>query len=372
MFLPSKITKYFLVEFIKIFLLILFSIFILIFIVDFLEFLPKIEKYLIPSFTAIKIILFRIPNMIEEFLEFIVLLSVVLTMTKISSKNELTIIYTSGYSNWKILKVYSIFMFLMGIFILSCINILSTNLKKQSILLENKYVKNEKKYFVKSKNGLWLKINDTSKINNEIIIRAEKVYLDDLIFKDCILEFLDNGNFQKRYNTKTIMFTEGFLNLKDTYIFTENKKIEFIPEIKIPINISQNFIKQQIQNKYEDLNLISLFSLNKLIKEFKASDLDTYKFIVKKNILIITPFIYILMVFFGILFSDNYQRNAKNIVNIFKTVVCGICIFVVQNTLFELALASKINVFFATWGFLILLFIVVYFFLIKKIELQNC
>ncbi len=372
MFLPNKITKYFLIEFIKIFLLILFSISILVFIVDFLEFLPKIEKYSIPSFMAIKIILFRIPNMIEEFLEFIILLSIVFTMTKIASKNELTIIYASGYSNWKILRAYSIFIFLIGIFTICCLNAISINLKKQSIILENKYTKNEKKYFVESNSGLWLKKIDSNNKNNEIIIRAKKVYLDDLIFKDCILEFLDNGNFQKRYNTETIKITDDFWILENVYVFIENEKIKFKPEIKIPVNISQNFIKQQIQNKYENLDLIPLFSLNKLIKEFKISGLDIRKFIVKKNILILTPFIYVLMVFFGVLFSNNYQRNTKNIVNIFKTIICGICIFVVQNTLFELALANKINVFFATWGFLVILFFIVYFFLIKKIELQNC
>ena len=349
MFLPNKINRYFLTEFIKIFLIILFSIFILVFIVDFLEFLPRIEKYLIPSFMAIKIILFRIPNMIEDFLEFIILLSIVFTMTKIASKSELTIIYASGYSNWRILKIYSIFMFLIGIFILSCVNVVSINLKRQSIMIENKYTKNEKKYFVESKNGLWFKIIDSNNIDNEIIIRAEKVYLYDLIFKDCIMELLDNGNFKKRYNAETMKFIDGFWNLRNVYIFTENKKIEFESEIKIPTNVSQNFIRQQIQNKYENLDLISLFSLDRFIKEFKISGLDFHKFLVKKNILILKPFIYILMVFFGILFSDNTQRNTKNIANIFKTVVCGICIFVVQNTLFELALANKINVFFATW-----------------------
>lgn len=372
MFLPSKISKYFLIEFIKIFLLILFSISILVFIVDFLEFLPKIDKYAIPSFIAIKIILYRIPNMIEEFLEFMILLSVVFTMTKIASKSELTVIYSSGYSSWKILKIYSIFIFFLGIFNICCMDLVSTNLVKQSTILENKYTKNEKKYFVRSRNGLWLKQINPDNKKDEIIIRAEKVYLEDLVFKDCILEFLDSGNFKKRYNVGSIKLENGFWNLRNIYIFAEDKKLDFQEELKIPTNISQDFMKQQIQNRYENLDLIPLFSLNKLIKEFKISGLDTNKFIVKKHILILTPFIYVLMIFFGLLFSDNNQRNTKNIVNIFKALICGICIFVIQNTLFELALANKINVFFATWGFVILLFITSCFFLIKKIELQNC
>ena len=88
----NKITKYFLVEFIKIFILILFSIAILIFIVDFLEFLPKMEKNSIPSLTAIKIVFFAIPSMLEEFFQFIILVAIVFTMAKIASKNELTVV----------------------------------------------------------------------------------------------------------------------------------------------------------------------------------------------------------------------------------------------------------------------------------------
>lgn len=320
---------------------------------------------------AIKIVLFRIPSMMEEFFQFMVLIAMTFTMAKIASKSELTIIYSSGYSMWKVLRNYSIFIFLFGLFSICCLNLLFTNLKKESIFLENKYTKHENKYFVEYKNGLWFKQIDINNKDVEIIIRADRAYLNDLSFDNCILLFTKSGNFEKRYEAESMKLINGMWVLKNINIYSEDKEKNFEEELRIPTNISQDFMRQQIQNKYEDIELIPLFSLNKLIKEFKISGLDTYRFVARKNILTLTPFIYILMIMLGVLFSNNHQRNTKNILNIFEAIVCGICIFVVQNILFELAMAGKINLFIATWGFLIFGYFTVIVLLLKKIELQN-
>lgn len=368
----DKITNYLLKEFMKIFLLILVSIFILVFIIDFLEFLPKTETYSIPPFEAIKIVLFRIPVMIENFLQFIILISTVLTLTKISSKSELTVMYSSGISTWKIIKIYSIYVFFIGLLVIFFLNLLFAKLNKISTLTENKYTKYENKYFIENSNGLWFKQPNIKKNTGEVLIRANKVYLEDLIFKNCILIFMENDGFKKRYNVETMYLKNGYWLLDSVYIFKKDKIMNFKKELKLPTQLSKKFVKQQIQNKYEDLDLIPFFSLNKLIKEFKDSGLDIYKFVVKKYILMLTPFMYVLMVFIGILFSNNYQRDNKSVLNIFKTIVFGICIFVIQNTLFELASANKINLLLSTWGFFIFMLMIIYCLLIKKIELQNC
>jgi lipopolysaccharide export system permease protein len=365
---PNIITKYLAKEFLKIFFLVILSVFILIFIVDFLEFSSNIQRYSIPPIDSIKIILYRVPLMLETFLQFIILLSINFTLTKMSTKSELTILYASGYSTWKILKIYSIIVFGIGSFVVLFSNLLSSNLYRQSKVIENTYTKNRNEYFIELNNGLWFKQIDEK--NNNIIIRAGKVYLDNLTFEDIIIIFNDKDKFEKRYNVEKMVLTDGFWILYNVNIVKKNEKIVFEKKNILPTQLSKKFVRQQIQNRYEDVNLIPFFSLNKLIKEFKSIGLDSHRFIIKKHSFILTPFMYTLMIMVGILFSDNNQRSSKYSYNTLCTVIIGICVFIVQNILFDLASVDKINIIFSTWGNFLFISIIICTLLIKKIELK--
>lgn len=368
-FFAKRINIYLLKEFIKIFLLMLFSIFLLVFIIDFLEFSQNIHKYSIPPIDAIKIVLYRVPSMIESFLQFIILLSIVFTITKISIKSELTILYTNGFSSWKILKLYSVFIFIFGLVVIFFLNFLFSNLLKQSSIIENSYTKKENRYFVESKNGIWFKQNYDS---DEILIRASKVYVNELIFKDVIFLFFDkDDNYIKRYDVDEVSLSDDYFILKNIHIYEKNKKIKYEKTMLLETNISRNFMKKLIQNKYENVDLIPLFLLPSLIRDFSNLGFDVHKFIVREHNLLLTPFLYVLMVFVAVLFSNNNSRNT-NYFNVFFITICyGVVFFILQNILFELGSSNKINFFISTWGFLLFSFLIIFMFLIKKIELQN-
>lgn len=368
-FTTKKITFYLIKEFIKIFLLIIFSISILIFIIDFMEFFPQIQKFSIQPLDAIKIIAFKIPGMIESFLQFVILLTVIFTMTKISSKSELTILYINNYSPWKILKIYSVFVFITGIIVILFLNFFFSNLTKQSKMIENKYSQQEDKYFIESNNGIWFKQIDTN-TKAEFIVKAERVYINELSFKNVIIVIYDkNGLYKKRYNVDNMVLIDNYFILNNVNIFTKNNKIEYKDRILLNTDISKNFMRRQIQNKYEDIDLIPFYSLHKLINEFEKLGFNTHKFIVKQHSFLLTPFLYILMVLVGILFSNNNQRSTNYFITIFKTICCGIIIFIIQNILFELGAVNKINFLLSTWGVLLILYMIIYSLLIKKIEL---
>ena len=364
-YFPIKtVSLYLIKEFLKIFALIIFSISILVFIVDFMEFFPNIQKFSIPPVDAIKIVVFRIPNMLESFLQFLILLTTIFTVIKIASRSELTVLYVNGFSTWKILKIYSYLVFVIGLVVIFFLNFLFSVLAKQSKLMENRYSRKENEYFIESNSGIWFRQIDPE-TNVEFIVRAKKVYVNELRF------LVDsNGEYKQRYNVNTMILSKDYFILKGVAIFDKNKQVDFKNEILLKTNVSQDFMKKQIQNKYEDVNLIPLYSLNKLIKEFKNLGFDTHKFMVKKHNLLITPFSYVLMVCIGILFSNNNQRTSKYSLMIFKTICAGIIVFIIQNTLFELGAVNKINFLLSTWGVLIFLFLTIYTLLIKKIELS--
>lgn len=365
----KKVDLYLIKEFVKIFSLMLCSIFILVFIVDFMEFFPKIQKFSIEPLDALKIVIFRIPNIMENFLQFIVLLSTTFTLLKMSSQNELTILYINNYSPWKLIKTYSIFIFFVGLCVIFILNFFFSNLMKESKLIENKYIIKDDKYFIESKYGIWFKQLEPNS-NLEYIIRAEKVYPEKLEFKNVMIIISDNDVYKKKYNVQNMYLIKDLFVLNNIDIIEQNKTVSFKDKMLIKTNISNDFIIKQIQNKYEDVDLLPLYSLNKMIKEFNNLGFDTHKFIIKKHSIFLVPFMYVLMIHIGVLFSNNNQRNSKHFINVFKTICCGIIIYVLQNFLLELGSANKMNFILSTWGSFLFLYLFISMLLIKKIELK--
>ena len=204
-YFPIKtVSLYLIKEFLKIFALIIFSISILVFIVDFMEFFPNIQKFSIPPVDAIKIVVFRIPNMLESFLQFLILLTTIFTVIKIASRSELTVLYVNGFSTWKILKIYSYLVFVIGLVVIFFLNFLFSVLAKQSKLMENRYSRKENEYFIESNSGIWFRQIDPE-TNVEFIVRAKKVYVNEV---NTLPGFTKYSMFPSLWADEGVEFTE--------------------------------------------------------------------------------------------------------------------------------------------------------------------
>ena len=84
MFKSSKISKYIIFEYLKIFIVIYLVITNLIAIVNFLEFSRKTTNIPISFLIKLKIVFFEIPKILEEFIIFIVVISSSICLKKIS------------------------------------------------------------------------------------------------------------------------------------------------------------------------------------------------------------------------------------------------------------------------------------------------
>jgi LPS export ABC transporter permease LptG len=378
--IPGRISIHIVSEFVKMFIAVLMTVFAIMFIADFLEFSPKIQFHSISPKNTVKIILFRVPAMIEPIVQFIVLLSTVFTIAKFLSKNELIIFYSSGISDWKILRLFSVTAFTIGVLFSTLYSRISTSLLKRSDILERKCKgRIDDRYFIEPKNGIWLKQlgpvagknTGNSEKNYSIVIRASGVFPDDLVFTDVMLIMFNDDGFLRRIDADRMQMDDGTLILQDTHRMEKGEIIPPQEEIVIFTSAQKNFTRRQIQDRYEDLKFMDSLSLGKLIKEIKSYGLSAHKFEVKRNNFILLPFIYTLMAFIGLLVSGNNPRDTKYIVRILLSVMIGIIFFLFQNTIVELSLAGKIDHMSSTWGFLLFMFLIAHMKLIDKIELQR-
>lgn len=370
----KKIDIYITKEFIKIFAYITLCISILVFLIDYMEFSSKIQKYNIPWFEALKIVLYKLPSLLESIFQFIILLASIFTLTKLSITSELVAINANKYSLWKILRGQIVFVLLFGIFSIAFLNPFFSKLDKISNLIKNKYTEKENNYYITSKKGIWLKqsYSESGIENGEVIIKAERVYLDSLLFKDVVLLFTDsNGFFFKRINAENMIFKDTDWIIYNAVILEKNKDLVIFDNLNIESKLTRDFIKQKIKNEYESISSASFWNLGELIKNFEESGLDATKFIIKKHTLILTPFVYLIMVLIAGIFSISNSRKSAYALNIGKTIIIGFLIFTVQNILFELGSSGFLSINISTWFPFTFIFLLTVIFLMKKIELCN-
>ena len=78
------------------------------------------------------------------------------------------------------------------------------------------------------------------------------------------------------------MYNNKFV-LKNVYITKKDKNLEFLNIFKIDTKLTEKFLKQKIQNEYQNIDTIPFRELNGMIKNFKESGLDSKKFVIKKG-----------------------------------------------------------------------------------------
>ena len=112
------------------------------------------------------------PSIIFEILPFIFLLSTQLFYINLIDKNELEIFKYSGVNNIMIVKIISLYSFILGVIFVIIFYNVSSVLKKSYLTIKNKYTDDSKYLAVINENGLWIKDKMNTNIN---IINANKV-----------------------------------------------------------------------------------------------------------------------------------------------------------------------------------------------------
>jgi lipopolysaccharide export LptBFGC system permease protein LptF len=341
-----------------------------VFLVDYVEFISKDRNKLIPFLMGVKIIVYRAPYIVESFSQFIILLSSAIVIEKLSLKNELTILYINGFSLWRIITLFSIVSILISCFNIFIAAPIFINASKTSKKIELLHRTKENVEFIDSNNGIWFE-QLNPKTNEKMILRASRVYIEDMIFKDNILLILDgDGNFIKRLNIDELKLFDGFWFGKNAFTMERSKPIIFLEQITLNTNLKKDFILQRLRNRYENINYMNIYQLIKFNKAFGEYKLEHKKFSAKINAIFASPFVFVLMCFISAIFTSNSVRKNTTVIEMFSVVAVGIAFFIIQNTICEIVLAGKISIFYI-WRMLLLFFTAFGRLLIKKINLKN-
>ena len=264
------------------------------------EFFREIEI----NFTYIIFLSFlNTPSIIFEILPFIFLISTQIFFITLINKNELEIFKYSGLDNYKIIKVISVYSFVLGLIFVIIFYNLSSILKNSYLVIKNKYVDDGKYLAIITENGLWIK----DEINNQInIINASKVENEFLI--NVVISKFDN-NFEMIEVVQSEKVDVSKLNWK---VFNPKISKNNIIVKKNEIEFKSNFDLKKINSLFSNLSSLSLIDLIKLRKNYQSLnysviDIDSHFYRI-----ISYPVYLTLMTIFSaiIMFNIGYQKNS--------------------------------------------------------------
>ena len=321
-----------------------------IFFINFLDAVEKIKDTGSPFYIAIFMALLQIPDFINDVIPSLILFSAIITFFFLSSRSELTIIRSSGFSLWNILKPIIFSAFLVGVLWITILNQASIKMNKEFNNLEAKYVKHEQRESVEPISGIWIRQNNIENLDEEIIIQAKKIYQNELEMHEVSLWFFDkDGKFYQKIDAKKMTLKNDRWVLQDITLNNANNINKKIENYSIKTNLSFNFVQQKIVNNFQNVKLFSIFELPELIKELQSSGFSSTKFKVYFQSLLNKPILFVSMIMIACFFGINHIRNNNSILMIFLGIVAGLLLYIISSILNALGSANIFPIFASTW-----------------------
>ncbi|MFN7039450.1 MAG: LptF/LptG family permease [Alphaproteobacteria bacterium] len=285
----------------------------------------------------LKLILFKLPFLIEEIIPFIFLLASIFTLVRLTKSNELVVAKAAGISVWQFLLPLILIAILFGIFIVTIFNPFSTTLLEKFDRLTNKYSNKSYNSIVIDDNGIWL----TDKtLDNNIIIHSKSFNQNQSLLKTAIFYLFDkNGKFLQRLDATEAKLENNTWTLYNINILNDREityKTANIMNIPTSIKISK------LQDNFASPKKISFWNLFAFIRTLKMTGFSGVKYHIHLYKLVILPIYLASMVILAAVFSlRSYFFQRKNF-SIVIGISSGFIIYFMFDIIAAFGLSGKL------------------------------
>ena len=339
--------KYLLVSFLKSFLFIFVIIFCLVFILNLLSEIDFFREIKVDYYFPIYLSFLNSPSLVFEIFPFLILLSAQLFFVNIFKENQIDIFKYSGLKNTDLIKIISIFTFLIGLITIFLFYNFSSNLKNFYLSLKSKYTTDDKYLAVITNNGLWIK----DKINEKILIINALEVNENFLNNAFISEFDNNFNLIRNIKSDLIDIKSKKWIIHDAIIYEENQK-----KIQKFLEINSNFDYQEIQNLFSNLSSLSILELLKLKKNYQRLGYSTTEINIHLIKIMVFPIYLVLIVIFSSIIMLNSKRLKNNSLKISIGLFFSVIVYYVNNFFYVMGTTERISIIFSILAPLMILF----------------
>ncbi len=329
-----------------------------IFLVNVLELIKRTHDQNVPFAMILQMALLKLPQVGQKALPFTVLLGTVLTYTRFTRTQELTVMRSAGVSVWQFLMPALLSAFTLGALVIFVLNPLSCVMLTRFERLENKYLHGRNSFVDISADGIWLrqKTYTNGRVKSETILHAQRSgSLDNIEISDAVIfvfaitenaEGKRNYRFVQRIDAKQGSLMNGFWRLGNVILTDTKSAARHHNEYFLPTDLTV----KDINNSFATPDTISFWALPHFISMLKKSGFSALSHRLHWHTILISPLFFMAMVCFGALFSLRPVRQGKTGLLITASILSGFLIYFLTNLVSSLGLSGTMPVVLAAWA----------------------
>ena len=339
--------KRYLISFIRVFL----SIVLLVLLFDFLTNLNRLNGIEAQIWNALILSLLRTTTYLSLAMPLIIMLSALAFSVSLSRSNEFIVLRASGVSALKGLFSVILSAFFLGIISIFILDPLAGKMIGYYDIKLDKLRSKEQSQVLINDNGYWMR---QATLNGHQIIKAVSVSNNgQILHQVTIFNYDKNGLVTERFFSESAVLENNELLLKNTIKWSDNKikanpiiANEKIKNLKIKTEITP----AQLLDGYASPETISPWNMNKQIKKVKSSGFSVLKYQSKKMEQYAKPFLFIVMVILGTVFTLQNSRSRNIGISVVLAVASGFFLHFFQNFCTTLGRSGEIPLIVASWS----------------------
>lgn len=336
---PFLFSRYCCNQFLASLLLLLgtFSATILLF--DFIEMLRRTFQKSLPLALIFEMAVLHLPYLLIHLFPFITMLAGILSFSRMTKRNELVIARAVGLSAWQFVSPAIFTSILLGIFIMTILNPLTSVMLTRLEHLENKHLRESSGSMMAiSPSGLWLKERNPT---NNIILHAARVSTDAAkLFDVTFYLFSRDNKFTQRIDATETNLEQGYWNLKEVLFTKPGSQGMRKSTYRLPTSLS----KHQLQESFAPPEAVSFWQLPHFIKTLKTAGFSAIKHRLHWYNLLALPLYLSGMTLLGATFGLRHVRQGKIGAMMTTGIIIGFILYFLADIVAALGLSGKISI----------------------------
>ena len=292
-----------------------------------------------------------VPNLLYNALPFVILLSGIWFFQKIKKTDEIIAMKVSGMSNFSVIMVPSIISVILGVFVVTSINPITSALVKKYETIRGSYEKEQNYLAAITVNGIWIKEKNFGK---NYIIRSQNLDNQSLI-NLTIYEFDYNNNFLKRIEAKSADISSLNWKLYDAKVIDKDGKT--VSKNIDNLSYQSMYDIKKIKSLYSNLDTISFWNLEKEIELLEERGYSTGEMRSKFQRSLAFPLFLLSMILLSGVFTLGMRLKENNWTYIFTAIITSVLIFYFNDFSAALGKTGKLPIEVAVWMPITIIFI---------------
>jgi lipopolysaccharide export system permease protein len=340
----GTLSRYFGLRFLKMVVGVFAGGFVLVMMIDYMELSRRtIDLRNVSGIVVATVSLYRVPQVIERLMPFVMLIAAMSCYLNLSRRLELVIARSAGLSAWQFLAPAIIVAFIFGILATTVYNPLAATLHERSKRLEVQLLGEKQSMFENNAGDFWLRQRsvDGQSVINALASRQQGLQLTGVIaFKYDLA-----GRFTERIEARTAVLEPGHWRLNEVRIYAPGTA----PVYRDAYLLSTNLTPTQVRESFATPETVPFWQLPTYIHLAEQAGLGAAGYRLQYQKLLARPFFLVAMVLLAAAVSLRFFRFGGVQKMVLGGMLAGFLLYVMAKVTDDLSKAELMHPAAAAW-----------------------